>query len=78
MLAELHEQTGSGELSYTQRQSLETLVVARGDALSRYPDPQGILNMKANTTRRSKRSSAKPSALAPRRSASISPRLRAG
>jgi len=47
MLDQLQEQAASGELNSGQRQSMETLVIARGDVLSRYPDPQGILNMKA-------------------------------
>ncbi len=47
MIDELHRQAGGNELDYGQRQSLETLLVARDDITSRYPDPQGILNMKA-------------------------------
>jgi hypothetical protein len=47
MIDEIHQQTGGGDLDYGQRQSMETLVLARDDVLARYPDPQGILNMKA-------------------------------
>ncbi|HTU28314.1 MAG TPA: hypothetical protein VMF07_02955 [Solirubrobacteraceae bacterium] len=47
MLDELQRQTAGKDLNYGQRQSLETLIAARDDVLSRYPDPQGILNMKA-------------------------------
>jgi conjugative relaxase-like TrwC/TraI family protein len=47
MIDELHRQAGGGDLDFAQRQSLETLVIARDDVTARYPDPQGILNMKA-------------------------------
>ena len=47
MIDELHQHAAINDLDYGQRQSLETLVVARDDITSRYPDPQGILNMKA-------------------------------
>ena len=47
MTDDLHRQAGGNELDYGQRQTLDALMVARDDVLSRYPDPQGILNMKA-------------------------------
>ena len=47
MIDELHQQAAVNDLDYGQRHSLETCIVARDDILARYPDPQGILNMKA-------------------------------
>jgi hypothetical protein len=47
MIDELHQQTGGENLDYGQRQSMQTLLAARDDVIARYPDPQGILNMKA-------------------------------
>jgi conjugative relaxase-like TrwC/TraI family protein len=47
MIDELHRQADGSELDYGRRQSLNTLQVARDDVIARYPDPQGILNMKA-------------------------------
>lgn len=47
MIDELQREVAGQEPDYGQRQSMETLVAARDDLLARYPDPQGILNMKA-------------------------------
>ena len=45
MIEEIAQQAGGDELTFAQRQSMETLLVARDDITARYPDPQGILNM---------------------------------
>jgi conjugative relaxase-like TrwC/TraI family protein len=47
LIDELHQQAAVNDLDYVRRQNLETLLVTRDDVLSRYSDPQGILNMKA-------------------------------